>query len=54
MRIRHNGELETATVGGPGPTVFEGIREAGFKLVASKVPVDCLVMDQINKAPVEK
>jgi uncharacterized protein (TIGR03435 family) len=54
MRIRHNGELETAVLEAPGPTVFDGVREVGLKLVASKVPVDCLVIDKIDKIPVEQ
>lgn len=52
--LRHAGFDEVVTVDGPGPTVFEAIREVGLKLVASKVPVDHLMITHIEKIPVEK
>jgi uncharacterized protein (TIGR03435 family) len=53
MRIAHFGVPETTIVTGPGPTIFEGIRELGLILKASKVPVDYLVIDHIDKLPAD-
>ena len=53
MRIAHNGVMETVTVEGPGPTIFEGVRDIGLLLKRAKVPVDYLVIDHIERLPSE-
>jgi uncharacterized protein (TIGR03435 family) len=54
MLVRFGGGVERmATVENDGPTIFDALREVGLKLVASKVPVEHLVIDHIEKTPIE-
>ncbi len=54
MQVAHFGVPETVFVENDGPTIFDAVKTISLKLVASKVPVDFLVIDQIDKTPMEK
>jgi uncharacterized protein (TIGR03435 family) len=54
MQVAHFGVPETVDVENSGPTIFDAVKTIALKLVGAKVPVDYLVIDHIEKLPIEK
>ena len=54
MQVAHFGVPETVSVENDGHTIFDAVKTIALKLVASKVPVDYLIIDRAEKTPIEQ